>query len=56
MMKIFDVMLDCGTHRRLDRMNDELDVLIEGQKETNTILREGSKEILAVSHRDILAE
>ena len=46
MMKIFDVMLDCGTHRRLDRTNDKLDVLIEGQKETNTILREGSKEIL----------
>ena len=45
MMKIFDVMLGCGTHRRLDRTNDKLDVLIEGQKETNDILQEILKKI-----------
>ena len=46
MMTVSGWMLDGGTRDRLDRMNDELDVLIEGQKETNDILREDFKEIL----------
>ena len=33
-------MLDGGTHGRLDRMNDGLDVLIEDQEKTNTSLEE----------------
>ena len=40
MMTVFDRMLDGGAHDRLDRMNDELDVLIEDQKETNALLLE----------------
>ena len=45
-MRIFEAMLDCGIRSRPDRANDKLDVLIEGQKETNDILREDFKEIL----------
>ena len=40
MMAVFGWMLDGGTHGRLDRMNDELDVLIEDQEKTNTSLEE----------------
>ena len=39
-MAVFDWMLDGGAHDRLDRMNDELDVLIEDQEKTNTSLEE----------------
>ena len=39
-MAAFGWMLDGGTHGRLDRMNDELDVLIEDQEKTNTSLEE----------------
>ena len=34
-MTVFGWMSGGGTHGRLDRMNDKLDVLIEGQGETN---------------------
>ena len=40
MMTVSGWMLDGGTHDRLDRMNDELDVLIEDQEKTNTSLEE----------------
>ena len=40
MMTVFGWMLDGGTHDRLDRMNDELGVLIEDQEKTNTSLEE----------------
>ena len=40
MMTMFDCMLDGGTHDRLDRINDKLDVLIEDQEKTNTSLEE----------------
>ena len=40
MMAVLDWMFDGGTHDRLDRMNDELDVLIEDQEKTNTSLEE----------------
>ena len=36
-MKIFDMMFDCGTHRRFD-------ALIEGQREIVTSLKEGQRE------------
>ena len=39
MMTMFDWMFDGGTHSRLDVMNNKLDVLIEGQKETNDKLK-----------------
>ena len=39
MMTMFDWMLDGGTHSRLDVMNNKLDVLIEGQKETDDKLK-----------------
>ena len=32
-------MFDGGTHSRLDVMNNKLDVLIEGQKETDDKLK-----------------
>ena len=40
MMAVFDWMPDGGTRDRPDRMNDELDVLIEDQEKTNTSLEE----------------
>ena len=40
MMAVPGWMSDGGTHGRLDRMNDELDVLIEDQEKTNTSLEE----------------
>ena len=40
MMAVFGWMLDGGTRDRPDRMNDGLDVLIEGQEKTNTSLEE----------------
>ena len=43
-MRIFEAMLDCGIHRRLDTP-------IEGQREIVTILKEGQKE-----RNDILKE
>ena len=39
MMTMFDWMFDGGTHSRLDVMNSKLDVLIEGQKETDDKLK-----------------
>ena len=39
-MTMFGWMSGGGTHGRLDRMNDKLDVLIEGQEKTNTSLEE----------------
>ena len=39
MMTMFDWMFDGGTHSRLDVMNNKLDVLIEGQKETDDKLK-----------------
>ena len=44
-MTVFGWMLDGGTHDRPDRMNDELDVLIEDQEKTNTSL-EGTNDNL----------
>ena len=38
-MTMFDWMFDGGTHSRLDVMNNKLDVLIEGQKETDDKLK-----------------
>ena len=38
-MTMFDWMLDGGTHSRLDVMNNKLDALIEGQKETDDKLK-----------------
>ena len=38
-MTMFDWMFDGGTHSRLDVMNNELDALIEGQKETDGKLK-----------------
>ena len=40
MMTVSGWMPDGGTRDRLDRMNDELDVLIEDQEKTNTSLEE----------------
>ena len=42
-------MLDCGTHRRLDRTNDKLDVLIEGQEKTNTSLEETNDNLKGIN-------
>ena len=39
-MTVSDWMPDGGAHGRLDRMNDELGVLIEDQEKTNTSLEE----------------
>ena len=39
MMTMFDWMFDGGTHSRLDVMNNKLDALIEGQKETDDKLK-----------------
>ena len=46
-MKIFDVMLDCGIHSRLDRTNGKLDALIEGQKGVNETLQEIHEKVKA---------
>ena len=39
-MTMFDWMLDGVTYSRLDVMNSKLDVLTEGQKETDDKLKE----------------
>ena len=38
-MTMFDWMFDGGTHSRLDVMNNKMDALIEGQKETDDKLK-----------------
>ena len=38
-MTMLDWMFDGGTHSKLDVMNNKLDVLIEGQKETDDKLK-----------------
>ena len=40
MMTMFDWVFDGGTHDRLDRVNNKLDMLIEDQEKTNTLLEE----------------
>ena len=46
MMAVFGWMLDGGT---LDRMNDELDVLIEDQEKTNTSLEETNDSLKGIN-------
>ena len=49
MMAVSGWMLDGGTHGRLDRMNDGLDVLIEDQEKTNTSLEETNDSLKEVN-------
>ena len=49
MMTVSDWMPDGGTHGRLDRMNDELGVLIEDQEKTNTSLEETNDNLKEIS-------
>lgn len=49
MMAVPDRMLSGGTHGRLDRMNDGLDVLTEDQEKTNTSLEETNDNLKEVN-------
>ena len=51
MMAVPGWMSDGGTHGRLDRMNDGLDVLIEDQEKTNTSLEETNDNLKEINDK-----